>query len=172
MSEQTDEGQNRNELEALLKSKQRTYKILTKLCWVFLPMLAAPFIPAFCGAEDSTWTYRLTGIAVVSIMIGFVIALIAANIEKQMKELIGQCAVRGVLEEQMQVLEYMPTGHTNEDFLKNCRLLPEYNEVTGSDYIHAIYRGAEITYCDLCLRWRSDNMDPDRPGSSSVVTRF
>ena len=66
MSEKTDEGQNRNELEAKLKSKQRTYKILTKLCWVFLPMLAAPFIPAFCGAEDSTWTYRLTGIAVVS----------------------------------------------------------------------------------------------------------
>jgi len=172
MSEKTDEGQNRNELEAKLKSKQRTYKILTKLCWVFLPMLAAPFIPAFCGAEDSTWTYRLTGIAVVSIMIGFAIALIAANIEKQMKELIGQCAVWGVLEEQMQVLEYMPTGHTNEDFLKNCRLLPEYNEVTGSDYFHAIYRGAEITYCDLCLRWRSDNMDPDRPGSSSAVTRF
>ena len=56
MSEKTDEGQNRNELEAKLKSKQRTYKILTKLCWVFLPMLAAPFIPAFCGAEDSTWT--------------------------------------------------------------------------------------------------------------------
>ena len=172
MGEKTDEGQNRNELEALLKSKQRMYKILTKLCWVFLPMLAAPFIPAFCGAEDSTWTYRLTGIAVVSIMIGFAIALIAANIEKQMKELIGQCAVRGVLEEQMQVLEYMPTGHTNEDSLKNCKLLPEYNEVTGSDYIHAIYRGAEITYCDLCLRWRSDNMDPDRPGSSSAVTRF
>lgn len=71
-----------------------------------------------------------------------------------MKELIGQCAVWGALEEQMQVLEYMPTGHTNEDSLKNCRLLPEYNEVTGSDYFHAIYRGAEITYCDLCLRWR------------------
>ena len=102
-------------------------------------------------------------------MIGFAIALIAANIEKQMKALIGQCAVRGALEEQMQVLEYMSTGHTNEDSLKNCRLLPEYNEVTGSDYFHAIYRGAEITYCDLCLRWRSDNMDPDRPGSSSAV---
>ena len=50
-----------------------------------------------------------------------------------MKELIGQCAVWGALEEQMQVLEYMSTGHTNEDSLKNCRLLPEYNEVTGSD---------------------------------------
>ena len=24
--------------------------------------------------------------------------------------------------------------------------LPEYNEVTGSDYFHAIYRGAEITW--------------------------
>ena len=62
-----------------------------------------------------------------------------------MKELIGQCDVWGALEEQMQVLEYMSTGHTNEDSLKNCRLLPEYNEVTGSDYFHAIYRGAEIT---------------------------
>ena len=80
MSEKMDEGQNSNELEAKLKSKQRTYKILTKLCWVFLLMLAAPFIPAFCGAEDSTWTYRLTGIAVVSIMIGFAIALILSLI--------------------------------------------------------------------------------------------
>ena len=123
MSEKTDEGQNRNELEAKLKSKQRTYKILTKLCWVFLPMLAAPFIPAFCGAEDSTWTYRLTGIAVVSIMIGFAIALIAAKYRETDEGADWTVCRAGAClgKKQMQVLEYMPTGHTNEDFLQKLQ---------------------------------------------------
>lgn len=93
----------------------------------------------------------------------------ATNKLKDLKELMGQYVVRSVLGERLQVIEYMPNGYTNEAFLHNCPILPSFNNMDGSDFIHGIYRGVEFTFSDLTLRTETKGSpDGEFPGDNVV----
>ena len=88
---------------------------------------------------------------------------------KDLKKLVGQYVVRSVLGERLQVIEYMPNGYTNEAFLHNCPILPSFNNMDGSDFIHGIYRGVEFTFSDLTLRTETKGSpDGEFPGDNVV----
>ena len=75
-------------------------------------------------------------------------------LERKIKSLTGEYLVKGVLAEKVQVEKYAPNEYINPDFVKNCNILPNYDRISGSDYVSGTYRGVPFTFCDLHLQYK------------------
>lgn len=96
----------------------------------------------------------------------------AENKNKELKELIGCDIVKEILTERVQIIDYIPNGHINETFVKDCSILPNFNVISGSDYINGIYRNLNFTFCDLELLSEYRDINPDSNYSLDTVTEF
>ena len=72
--------------------------------------------------------------------------------EQKLKNLVGTHMVKDILAERIQVEEYVPNLSPKTTVLKECRILPSYNEICGTDYVKGTYRDVQLQYCDLTLR--------------------
>lgn len=80
-------------------------------------------------------------------------------LERKIKSLTGEYLVKGVLAEKVQVEKYAPNEYINPDFVKNCNILPNYDRISGSDYVSGTYRGVPFTFCDLHLQYKDTYRD-------------
>ena len=173
MKKQTNNYYNDEEMQTIIKAKQRTINIIKIPMYLSLVGLILPIvIVIWLDIYDPTMLTILRTIPVASIAIGFALAMIGNKKMNDLKAFIGRNIVLGVLEEKIQVIDYMPSEYVDEEFLKNCSFLPNYNSVTGSDYIHGIYRNVEFTYCDLELKLESQDYTANENNMKMTVTNF
>lgn len=91
-------------------------------------------------------------------------------LERKIKSLTGEYLVKGVLAEKVQVEKYAPNEYINPDFVKNCNILPNYDRISGSDYVSGTYRGVPFTFCDLHLQYK-DTTGIKTDGKERVTTQ-
>lgn len=170
MNQATQINNSENDLKSYIEKRQKTVKLLKTLSIiVYLGMLVIPLSAIILHISDDIY---LAILSVACLPGGYFIGKIAENKNKELKEVVGDCIIRGVLSERIQVLEYMPNGYANENFVRNCRILPGFNVIHGSDYIHGIYRGEEFTCSDLELISESREIDPGSNSCTDSVVMF
>ena len=157
-------------IESEISEKRKICKVLKVLKIVSFIGIFASFV-AFMVASRNGCELDSAWLLIPALFVGgfFLFSYMETNKLKDLKELMGQYVVRSVLGERLQVIEYMPNGYTNEAFLHNCPILPSFNNMDGSDFIHGIYRGVEFTFSDLTLRTETKGSpDGEFPGDNVV----
>lgn len=173
MNQDQQKYSNSTEIENEIASKRKLLKLHNVIMTICIICIFMPFIDAIVESLADSW-HRFFNLSLVifavALILGFAVAQATIRIQKSLKELVGQSVVRGVLEERIQVLEYVPNGHTNDAFLKSCSILPSFNNMRGSDYIHGIYNGVEFTYSDITLRTETKSTpDPNSAAGDNIV---
>ena len=72
--------------------------------------------------------------------------------------LTGEYLVKGVLAEKVQV-ENTHQMSISTGLRENCNILPNYDRISGSDYVSGTYRGVPFTFCDLHLQYKDTYRD-------------
>ncbi len=159
-------------IESVISEKRKICKVLKVLKIVSFIGIFASFA-TFMVASGNGYELGSVWLLIPALFVGgfFLFNYMETNKRKDLKELMGQYVVRSVLGELVQVLEYMPNGYTNEAFLHNCQILPSFNNMDGSDFIHGIYKGVEFTFSDLTLRTEKKG-SPDGEFSGDNVVNF
>ena len=157
-------------IESEILEKRKLCKVLKVFKIVSFIGIFAPFV-AFMVVSRNGYELDSAWLLIPALFVGgfFLFSYMETNKLKDLKELMGQYVVRSVLGERLHVIEYMPNGYTNEAFLHNCPILPSFNNMDGSDFIHGIYRGVEFTFSDLTLRTETKGSpDGEFPGDNVV----
>lgn len=156
-----------------IATKQRKIKKLKIISViVYMGVLIIPLGFRIFNRTDYENTYILGFLAVACLPCGYLIGKYAENKNKELKELIGCNIVKEILTERVQIIDYMPNGYINEAFVKDCSILPNFNVISGSDYINGIYRNLNFTFCDLELLSEYRDINPDSNYSLNTVTEF
>ena len=172
MNKQTIYYKNDEEMQNIIKEKQRNINIIKVPMYLSLVGLLLPFVSVIFDIYGPTINIVFRTVPVVCIVIGFLLSILCNKKMNDLREFIGQNIVLGILEERIQVIDYMPSGYVNESFLKECTILPNYNSVAGSDYIHGIYRNVEFTYSDLELKLESQDYTANDNNMKTTITEF
>lgn len=156
-----------------IATKQRKIKKLKIISViVYMGVLIIPLGFRIFNRTDYENTYILGFLAVACLPCGYLIGKYAENKNKELKELIGCNIVKEILTERVQIIDYMPNGYINEAFVKDCSILPNFNVISGLDYINGIYRNLNFTFCDLELLSEYRDINPDSNYSLNTVTEF
>lgn len=92
--------------------------------------------------------------------------------KKKLKLFVGEYVIKGIIAEQIDIREYDPNGCYYNNFLRSSGILPAFDKSYGSDYIKGIYKGREITYCDIKLESEYDTTDSEGNSEHETVTVF
>ena len=159
-------------IESEILEKRKLCKVLKVFKIVSFIGIFASFV-AFMVVSRNGYELDSAWLLIPALFVGgfFLFSYMETNKLKDLKELMGQYVVRSVLGERLHVIEYMPNGYTNEAFLHNCPILPSFNNMDGSDFIHGIYRGVEFTFSDLTLRTETKG-SPDGEFIGDNVVNF
>ena len=140
------------------QKKQRVGFILTPILF-FIAM-------GIIMAGISTIQSGNTALGICIILVGIVAFILSAKYlehlsdqKNKMKELVGQSVVREILAERIAIEQYNPNQYFNRDFLEHCSILPNYDRISGSDYVSGTYRGVPFTFCDLHLQYKDTYRD-------------
>lgn len=172
MNKQIVNYKNDEEMQSIIKAKQRNIKIVQIPMYLSLVGILLPFVGVIFDIYGPIIDTVFRVVPVVCIFIGFLLAILCNKKMKDLRVFIGQNIVLGVLEERIQVIDYSPSGYVDESFLKKCSILPTYNRATGSDYIHGIYRNVEFTYSDLELKTESQDYTANENNLKTTITEF
>lgn len=176
MSQVFERSKSDREIISELSSRQR----IAKLSDIILVMAAFGVVicPICTVIGWMIWTrYLVIGMiltalfAVLTVVCVLICVFLSKSVKKQkakIKELTGQYIIKGVLAEKIDITEYSPNQYINEKFVRKCSILPNYNRISGSDYISGNYRGRKFIYCDLLLEWKSKDSDEH----TSTTTMF
>lgn len=144
-----------------ISGKQRAIRFLN-----FIHPLVFLAIPALILWGAMRWGRNgaASGIDIIALGILCIVLfiLIGKSVNKQQKKLkdaLGEYIIRDVLAEKVQVEKYAPNEYINPDFVKNCNILPNYDRISGSDYVSGTYRGVPFTFCDLHLQYKDTYRD-------------
>ena len=156
-----------------IATQQRKIKILKIISIiVYMGVLIIPLGFIIFNKTNYENTYILGFLAVACLPCGYFIGKYAENKNKELKELIGGNIVKEILTERVQIIDYLPNGYINETFVKDCSILPNFNVISGSDYINGIYRNVNFTFSDLKLLSEYRDINPDSNYSLNTVTEF
>lgn len=161
MNQEIRMNQSGHDLQADIEKRKRSVKVLNILSIiVYFGMLVIP-LADICLFHTDSFAVSLLG--VMCLPGGYFLGRVAKRKNEELKEVVGQCIVQDILAEQVQVLEYMPNGYMNKDFIKGCRVLPKFDVLHGAEYIHGIYKGADFTLCNLQLisEYRGTEAEPE-----------
>lgn len=144
-----------------ISGKQRAIRFLN-----FIHPLVFLAIPALILWGAMRWGRNgaASGIDIIALGILCIVLfiLIGKSVNKQQKKLkdaLGEYIIRDVLAEKVQVEKYAPNEYINPNFVKNCNILPNYDRISGSDYVSGTYRGVPFTFCDLHLQYKDTYRD-------------
>lgn len=121
------------------------------------------------GERNPVMGVTFVALTVVCVLMIIFLGKSTRKLEAKIKEHTGQYIVKGILAEKIDIAKYSPNGYMNENFIKKCSILPNYNVIHGSDYISGSYKGRKFTYCDLLLEWESRDSAGHR---ESITTEF
>jgi predicted membrane protein len=87
--------------------------------------------------------------------------------KNQLKCIVGNSVIRGVLTDIFALTNYSPGCHISTEAIQDTRLIPSWNRIRGSDLIEGAYKGIRFSFSDLCLKHESNSGK-----SRSSTTRF
>lgn len=141
-----------SQIVSQISGKQRMIKFLN-----FIHPLLFIAMPAAIFWGFANWD-RNIGKGIFFIILGLlcipflvVLGKSVNALERKIKSLTGEYLVKGVLAEKVQVEKYAPNEYINPDFVKNCNILPNYDRISGSDYVSGTYRGVPFTILPICI---------------------
>lgn len=173
MNQDFEGSKSNREIVSVISSRQRLAKLSNIM--VLIAYLGI-FICPVCGLMS--WDRNpVMGMAFVALMVVCVIMCVflgksTRKLEAKVKELTGQYIVKGILAEKIDIVEYSPNDYINKKFVKKCSILPNFNEICGSDYVSGNYRGRKFAYCDLLLKWKTTERDSKGHRRTRTTTQF
>lgn len=157
-----------------ISSKQRIIKFLN-----FIHPLVFLAIPALIlwgamrwGRNGVTSGIGIITLGILCIVLFILIGKSVNKLQKKLKDALGEYIIRDVLAEKVQITKYAPNEYINADFVKGCNILPNYDRISGSDYVSGTYRGVPFTFCDLHLEYETERQDDDGHTSKHYETNF
>lgn len=164
---------NDHQIVSKISGKQRTIRFLN-----FIHPLIFIAIPALIFWGFTCWE-RQTAKGICLVVLGFLCIPLfiltgkqVNKLLKKLKEYLGEYIIRDILAEHVQINQYSPNEHINNDFVKNCPLLPGYDRITGSDYVSGTYRSVPFTFCDLHLQYKDTYRDKNGRKRTRYRTNF
>ena len=89
-------------------------------------------------------------IGMVAALASFVfIFLIRKKLQK--KKSAAYDLIKTVIQKHIDLTEYSPNGHIPEYAIENTRLMPHWDEFSGSDLVQGTYKGVNIAFSDIHL---------------------
>lgn len=160
MAQTTKNGRNDHEIIASISRRQWLLKLLQLL--LFLCVIGA-FLGIVSGALIWERDYQ-KGICrcvagVICIVGGVLLAKGNKKLTHSLKVQIGEYVVHDILAEKVAITEYAPDQHIGRSFVDSCSILPNYDRISGSDYISGTYRDVPFRYCDLLLERKTQERD-------------
>lgn len=157
-----------------ISGKQRAIRFLN-----FIHPLVFLAIPAFLlwGAmsreqKGVAASVSLLVLGILCIPLFILIGKSVNKLEAMLKTDLGEYIIKGVLAESVEIRQYSPTERINTDFVKNCNILPDYDRISGSDYVAGSYRGVPFTFCDLLLEYKHTERDKNGRKRTRYRTNF
>ncbi|MBD5097111.1 MAG: hypothetical protein HDT40_08995 [Lachnospiraceae bacterium] len=171
MNQDFEVNKSDRQIVSSISSRQRLAKLLNIVFIIaFLGIVLCPLFVFIIWERNPVMGMVALALAVVWVLMFVFMGKGMRKLEAKIKELTGQYIVKGVLAEKIDIVEYSPNGYINENFVKNCSILPDYNKIHGSDYISGNYRGRKFVYCDLHLEWETEGRDSDGHTSTDTIT--
>lgn len=99
-------------------------------------------------------------------------AVFAAGCSGQAKKLVGINVVRDALGEVFAIEEYIPGNFIGEAAVSEARLVHNWNESTGSDFVRGRYKGVGFIFSDVHLEDVQETTDSDGDTHETRTTRF
>ena len=147
MNKQIVNYKNDEEMQSIIKAKQRNIKIIQIPMYLSLVGILLPFVGVIFDIYGPIIDTVFRVVPVVCIFIGFLLAILCNKKMKDLRVFIGQNIVLGVLEERIQVIDYSPSGYVDESFL-------------------------EFTYSDLELKTESQDYTANENNLKTTITEF
>ncbi len=158
------------EIVSAISSRQRLERLSTIMVLIaFLGIMLCPMCAFMIWYRNPVMGVTFVALTVVCVLTFVFLGKSIRKQEKKIKELTGQYIVKGILAEKIDIDKYSPNGYMNENFIKKCSVLPNYNRLHGSDYLSGSYKGRKFTYCDLLLEWETTDSAGHR---EDVTTEF
>ncbi|MFI3291177.1 MAG: DUF3137 domain-containing protein [Opitutales bacterium] len=148
--------QNKNsnlELFTALDEIKRTYKRSFPFIFVFMGILLASVAYMFYDKKESGELVLLSLAGIAISIIGIcVILTIRANAIKKMKMFFAKRLMADYFSEIFENFDYNPTNRIDNHILRSQMFLNgRIDEISGSDYISANYKGLELEMSDVSL---------------------
>lgn len=173
MNQDFEGSKSDREIVSAISSRQRLAKISNILVVIaYLGIFICPICGLMSWDRNPVIGMTFVVLMVVCVLMCVFLGKSTRKLEAKIKEFAGQYIVKGVLAEKIDIAEYSPNRYINEKFVKKCSILPNYNQINGSDYISGKYRGQKIVYCDLLLEWKTKERDSDGHKRTRTTTQF
>jgi hypothetical protein len=117
------------------------------------------------GSSDT----EILTVVIVFIASVIALALIYASIDAKAKKLVSENITDGLLKEVFASVRYDYKSHIDRETIRDSELIPRWTSCSGSDLVHAKYRGLDITFSDIELTHEESRGDDD---TSTTVTDF
>jgi hypothetical protein len=92
-------------------------------------------------------------------IIAFIAGAAAAKAKKELKCIVSNHIVRGVLAEAFELITFMPGAHIGQNIINASGLFPSagffkggWNRISGSDLVAGVYKGVRFSFSDLHLQ--------------------
>ncbi len=133
-----------------------------------LYICAALFIIYILFSRENPLYIAAIILFVISIVYVALVKKKGKKLDDKIKIFIGENITKTVIAERMEIIDYIPTDFIGKKWRDMSNILPDYDRISGSDFIKANYRGQEILYCDLKLEYETTDND----GHSQWRTNF
>lgn len=140
---------------------------------VFVGVIGIPIL--FLGIVTYGYkpVYGLLLLAVAAFLVlVWIVKRSVDKLEAKLKRFTGEYVTKAIIAERIDIREYAPTGSFNDKFLRSSGVLRGFDKSYGSDYIKGIYKGQQITYCDIKLEIERETTDRDGRKRHKTVTVF
>jgi hypothetical protein len=149
----------------------RTYTALRWICVALMIVLIAAIIMTFVSMSD-----LITLVPVMFILIP--VAGVASSVFKLLREmagmkmsaLVGVNIASGIAEKIFGECTYYHNLHINESIVDSSNLVPGWNNIYGSDYVSAQYKGHTVEYSDVTLELITQHEDYDSDRATTTTS--
>ena len=153
-----------SDAELMSKINYLTPKIRTNNTICAIIMVIGFILPIFLGLGDLVDRF----VGVVIMVIGGTFGIKARQYKTQLKNLVGNNIIRGVLADKFELENYSPGCHIRQSVIEQVKLIHQpWNRISGSDLVEGTYRGVKFTFSDLFLEHVTGSGK-----NRKVVTRF
>jgi hypothetical protein len=90
-----------------------------------------------------------------------------ARYKKQLKCIVSNNIVRGVLSDKFALEVYSPACHISESVIRQTNLFPKWSRISGSDLVKGTYKDVKFSFSDLHLQHETGSGK-----NRKVVTKF
>lgn len=164
-----------NDIQILsqIKKYQRKIKINNLVIIALFILILISFFYGLLNYDTNGYLFIVC--ILIAVISGVLLSLLGKQEKKLLnakKEFIGLNIVIKILEEKIDIKKYIPTGFISSDIISNSSIMPNYDVISGSDYIQGTYKGVNIEFCDIHLEQIQEYKDSDGKKEKRHITVF